>query len=479
LKTTSEPLCPSHWDDSLKRLALGSWVTVNSTKSTSGNDSVPDGSIWGSFKDDVISLEKNEDMSSSSSSSTSSKKPPAGKALKIRLYPNSEEKQKLLKWIGTARWTYNQSLAAINSDIKNKNKKYLRANYITNRSEKFKDPNFKWVLDTPCYIRDAAMLDLLKNYKSNVAAKKKNFKLKFRSKKDRLQSIVIPSRDWGRKSGEFSFLMGIKSSEQIPEKMEYDCRLTINRLGEFYLCIPRPLEIKADNQGPKFSVVEEKKGAGIISLDPGVRTFMTDYNPSGEAIEWGKGDINRMYRLCLHYDRIQSERDSIHGKENKRKRYKLRRCMLRIHKKIRNLVDECHRKFARWLCENHHVVLLPEFKTKNMVKRGFRKIHSKTARQMMTWSHYRFRQYLLHKSREYPWCKVVICTEEYTSKTCGCCGVINKNLGSSKTFRCPSCGATIDRDVNGARNVLLKYITENKSQLDQAGVGAYTQDTLL
>src|SRR5947209_17139018 len=81
------------------------------------------------------------------------------------------------------------------------------------------------------------------------------------------------------------------------------------------------------------------------------------------------------------------------------------RCMLRIHKKIRNLVDECHRKFARWLCENYHVILLPEFKTKDMVKRGsFRKIHSKTARQMMTWSHYRFRQYLLHKSREYPWC---------------------------------------------------------------------------
>src|SRR5439155_3214049 len=160
LKTTNRPLCPSHWDDSLKRLALGSWVTVNSTKSTSINDdSVPDGSsIWRSFKDDVISLERNEDMSSSSSS-TSSKKPPAGKALKIRLYPNLEEKQKLLKWIGTARWTYNQSLAAINSDIKNKNKKYLRANYIT-RSVKFEDPNLKWVLDIPRYIRDAAMLDL-------------------------------------------------------------------------------------------------------------------------------------------------------------------------------------------------------------------------------------------------------------------------------------------------------------------------------
>ena len=58
-------------------------------------------------------------MSSSSSSSTSSsKKPPAGKALKIKLYSNSEEKQKLLKWIDTARWAYNQCLTAINSDIR-------------------------------------------------------------------------------------------------------------------------------------------------------------------------------------------------------------------------------------------------------------------------------------------------------------------------------------------------------------------------
>ena len=102
---------------------------------------------------------------------------------------------------------------AINSDIKNKNKKYLRANYITTRSKKFDDSNLKWVLDTPRHVRDAAMLDLLKNYKSNVAAKRKNFKLKFRSKKDRLQSIVIPSsRDWGRKRGEFSFLKGIIKS---------------------------------------------------------------------------------------------------------------------------------------------------------------------------------------------------------------------------------------------------------------------------
>ncbi|CAG8553790.1 11065_t:CDS:2 [Funneliformis mosseae] len=40
---------------------------------------------------------------------------------------------------------------------------------------------------------------------------------------------------------------------------------------------------------------------------------------------------------------------------------------------------------------------------------------------------------------EYKYCKVIQCTEEYTSKTCGHCGKINGKLGDSKTFWCNSC----------------------------------------
>ena len=50
----------------------------------------------------------------------------------------------------------------------------------------------------------------------------------------------------------------------------------------------------------------------------------------------------------------------------------------------------------------------------------------------------------------------MIGTEEYTSKTCTNCLKINYNLGSDKTFKCPNCSLIIDRDVNGARNILLK-----------------------
>jgi len=53
----------------------------------------------------------------------------------------------------------------------------------------------------------------------------------------------------------------------------------------------------------------------VISLDPGVRTFMTGYDPSGTAVEWGKNDIGRVYRLCHAYDKLQSKRDQIHVKK--------------------------------------------------------------------------------------------------------------------------------------------------------------------
>jgi putative transposase len=83
---------------------------------------------------------------------------------------------------------------------------------------------------------------------------------------------------------------------------------------------------------------------------------------------------------------------------------------------------------------------------------------------MCTWSHYKFRQFILHKQKEFPWCNVVITNESYTSKTCGNCGIINDKLGSSKTFKCNNdkCRSEFDRDINGSRNILIKYLTEKK-----------------
>jgi transposase len=123
-------------------------------------------------------------------------------------------------------------------------------------------------------------------------------------------------------------------------------------------------------------------------------------------------------------------------------------------------VDDLHWKTCNWLLTHFETILLPEFAVSNMVKkRNVKKrrcISRKTTGQMLSLRHYVFRQRLIAKATEYPGTRILTCTEEYTSKTCGLCGWQNDNLGDSKIFACPTCKTTIDRDVHAARNIFLK-----------------------
>jgi putative transposase len=94
-----------------------------------------------------------------------------------------------------------------------------------------------------------------------------------------------------------------------------------------------------------------------------------------------------------------------------------------------------------------------------MVSKRQRKINSKTAGNILTWSHYRFKMRLMSKAREYPNCRVIICGEEYTSQTCSECGYLHRKIGGSKKFKCPRCNQQSDRDFNAARNILLKNMS--------------------
>ena len=92
-----------------------------------------------------------------------------------------------------------------------------------------------------------------------------------------------------------------------------------------------------------------------------------------------------------------------------------------------------------------------------MTKKLDRNIRPTTVRSMLALSHYKFKKRLLEMG-ESNGCKIIICNEAYTSKTCGKCGNIKDNLGGSREYNCQRCGLIIDRDYNGARNIYLKNI---------------------
>ena len=385
------------------------------------------------------------------------------KVKKIQIFPNQKEKETLRKWMGASRWTYNTCLDGINKGLTGKtttgepikSMAALRAYCINSDSKIFQEN--KWLEDIPYDVRDEGMLDLLKAYKTSFA-KGKKFKISFKSKKEKKDSIVIHKKHWKHKRGDYAFVKNMLFAEKLPE-INHDMRLTVDKLNRYWICIPIELEIRSENQRPINKVV---------SIDPGVRSFSTTYDHDGMISEWGCGDDEKIQNLCIKYDKLQSKLDKndfhytktgeYHKTKKTRKNFKLK--MLKVRENIRNKVKDLHWKFAKFLCSNYNTILLPKFESQHMISKEDRKISSKTARSICTYSHYLFQQRLIHKSREFPWCKVVIVEEDYTSVTCGSCGKYNHKLGSSKDFNCPHCDYKADRDINASRNILLKYISE-------------------
>jgi len=87
------------------------------------------------------------------------------------------------------------------------------------------------------------------------------------------------------------------------------------------------------------------------------------------------------------------------------------------------------------------------FEASHMVKKKGRFIRAKTVCGMYSRRHYIFRQRLLAKAELVPGCTVIECDEPYSSKTCGACRFIHKNLGERKVFALLAQSASTGRTV--------------------------------
>ncbi len=388
------------------------------------------------------------------------------RARKVRFYPDTAQKKKLNLWFGALRFCYNKlvetnnyvgqggvDLASMRAVIRAAEKEHPWLIAIVDKDTKKAVEESK----VPEGLRDVAIRDYDKARKAHFAKLKKSpdaalrgAKFKFRTKKDAQESFEVRPRDMIHEGGMYAILglSRLKAVEKLPTTVECAVRFVRDRLGRFYLIVPRQVPKKSENQALQ-------RHESVISLDPGVRTFQTTYDATGLTTEWGKGDMSAIFELCRGADRAQADM----AKKKGRKKRGAKRAWLRLLDGIKNKVKEIHRKLAKWLCENYEVILIPTFESSRMVRKADRKIRSKTVRSMLTWSHYGFRQLLKDKAELYPWVKVVECEEPYTSKTCGQCGVINTTLGGSKVFKCKACHYVADRDINAARNILLRYLS--------------------
>lgn len=299
-----------------------------------------------------------------------------------------------------------------------------------------------WAEKIPYQVKSIAIRDACI---AVTAAKRKGKKtgqfqeVHFKRKRDPIQSCYIPKSSITKVGIYPRLIGGLRWSENLPEKYG-DGRLVFEN-GRWFVCLPIEIRRKeSDNQGR------------VVSLDPGVRTFITYFSETSCG-KLGTGDFGKIQRLCEHLDNLISNLSKASHQQKRR----MKKAAARIRWKIRDLVNELHHKSAKFLVENFDMILLPSFETKNMVKRVSRKIRSKTVRSMLTWAHYRFKLFLKHKAFEHNKC-VIDVNEAYTSKTVSWTGEIIEIGGQTKIRSKDS--RVMDRDYNGARGIFLRALVE-------------------
>jgi putative transposase len=416
----------------------------------------------------------------------------------VRLYFSTIEKQVLKSWFGVSRKIYNEVIKRYRNK-EDFSKTTVRCWVRDMKSE-------EWFKSVPDNVRDESIkqaLDAIESNKSKIKMDQKGGTLGFRCKKDLRQVIAIRSQNL--RLLDFSIyptslkkscsLIDVqhKSSPKRHQKLRKvnwirnilkddenlsDCVLQWHRKLDHYNLVVRYTLPMDDEVREKQA---NQKTISIASIDPGVKTFATIYSPTEKIIcKVGQGDYNRLSRLKNAYYKVLRAHKNLEPKLKRRKRHSFDKAAHRILFKMKNLVQELHRKLASWLVVNFDLIILPPFNQRNdlTIKKKGKWSDKNTRVNILSWSHCGFRKRLNYECEKNG--KTMFIQEEsYTSKTCSSCGWINDQLRNADVYVCKNMNCelyAIDRDLNGARNIFLKGLY---SLLYKQRLGVNDAQTLL
>jgi transposase len=364
-----------------------------------------------------------------------------------------EEKKKQQKLLLKIPLSEIENITAVKLLIQTTEDKYqeekLKLKIIRKTLKSSKNEGIReWEIETPKEIRAGAVNDVCKAFKTGNTNLKlghiKHFSLGFRRKQETNKCLLLPHSFIKNNNGilsiaptllknESEISMGKKTIKKYKNLViRNDCRL-VKQKNIFWLLIPIPME-----------VAEKKPPINYCGIDPGTKTFMTCFGNNG-CIEY-KYDEKALQKLDSKISFLKDRR-----RVNRRRIHKKK--INKLEKRKECLVDELHWKTINKLLKTNDFIFYGDIKSHDIVKNG--KNHTLNT-SMNNLKFFKFKQRLLFKSIERGK-KVYEVKEHYTTQTCSFCGSMYKP-GLSRVYECKNCEKNIGRDVNAAKNILMKGI---------------------
>lgn len=350
---------------------------------------------------------------------------------KIQLLPTNEQVVQFEKACGCARFSYNWGLnkwQKMYSEWKGNNTlPKPNANLIKKLFNEIKEVEFPWIYDSPKDANQQSFTNLNKSFKNffNKTSKYPQFKSKHKNK----HSFYISNDKFS--ISEFEIKLPLIGEVKLTEKLRFE--------GEIQSC---SISKSANKWFASISVdVSEYKKERIsnnsTSIDLGFSPTITEIN----------GTIKSTTNTNKLDKKLKRNQHQLSKKVKKSNNYKKQIIKVqKLYSKIHNIKLDFIHKYTTQLCRENQSIIIEDLSVKSMMK--------KYGKSVLNHCLGEYKRQLDYKSKIYN-NKLIIIDRWYpSSQVCSNCGYKHSDLElSDRTFVCPNCKISIDRNLNACYNL--------------------------
>lgn len=367
------------------------------------------------------------------------------RALKMRIYPNDEQKVKIDKTLGTCRFVYNHMLAR-NQKMYERREEHLSYNEMQNLLPVMKN-YLPWMKEADSQALKHACRQLNTAY--DRFFKKKSGFPKFHSKRMNRQAYTTTFKtgiayDSENREVKLPCLGWMRCSDnRILSNPDFKYATVSRQNRKYYVSITYSIEKTVHPVA-----VSESQALGLDYKSDGL--YVDNNGNMAGVPKWFR---DSQAKLKKEQRKLRNKVGSQKGETKSRGYLKQLQKVRNLHEHIANQRLDYLQKESTRLADQYDAILIEDLDMKAIANKGFgngKATFDNGWGMFTTMLDYKMteRGKRLQKiDRWYP-----------SSQTCNVCGCVNedvKNLNIRK-WTCPHCGAEHDRDINAALNIKLE-----------------------